>query len=64
MNIQYVTDKGLAQYITKYIAKAELSHLFNIREGDLYHKYIHVRRLGSMELMFLLLGEKICNSFT
>jgi hypothetical protein len=62
MNAQYVTDKGLAKYINKYIAKAEPSHLFNVREGDLYHEYVHARRLGSMELMFLLLGEKICNS--
>jgi DNA replication protein DnaC len=62
MNAQYVTDKGLASYINKYIAKPEPSHLFNVKEGDLYHEYVHARRLGSMELMFLLLGEKICNS--
>jgi hypothetical protein len=62
MNAQYVTDKGLAKYITKYIAKTEPSHLFNIREGNLFREYVHARRLGSMELMFLLLGEKICNS--
>jgi hypothetical protein len=62
MNAQYVTDKGLANYITKYIAKSEPSHLFNLREGNLFREYVHARRLGSMEIMFLLLGEKICNS--
>src|SRR5271154_1569708 len=62
MNAQYVTDKGLAKYINKYIAKTEPSHLFNVREGNLFHEYVHARRLGSMELMFLLLGERICNS--
>src|SRR5271166_5244100 len=51
MNAQYVTDKGLAKYINKYIAKTEPSHLFNVREGNLFHEYIHARRLGSMELM-------------
>lgn len=62
MNIQYITSRGLAKYINKYIAKPEPSHLFNVKEGDLFHEYVHARRLGSMELMFLLLGETICNS--
>ncbi|RHZ66852.1 hypothetical protein Glove_304g8 [Diversispora epigaea] len=61
MNIQYVTNRGLARYITKYIAKPEPSHLFNIHESTNYREYIHARRMGSMEIM-LLLGEKICNS--
>ncbi|CAJ0864451.1 1012_t:CDS:2 [Entrophospora sp. SA101] len=62
MNIQYITSRGLAKYINKYIAKPEPSHLFNVKEGDLFREYVHARRLGSMELMFLLLGETICNS--
>src|SRR5215471_15242662 len=62
MNVQYVTDKGLAKYITKYIVKSEPSYLFNVKENNLFREYVHARKLGSIELMFLLLGEKICNS--
>ncbi|CAG8772328.1 8334_t:CDS:1, partial [Ambispora leptoticha] len=62
MNAQYVTNKGLARYITKYISKSEPTHLFNIQEQLCYREYIHARRMGSMELMFLLLGERITNS--
>src|ERR1043165_1266603 len=42
--------------------KRELSHIFNIYENYLLKKHIIARRLGSMELMFLLLGHTICNS--
>ena len=62
MNIQYVSSRKLAFYLTKYIAKAEPSHVFNIKEGDKFRKHVVARRLGSMELMFLILGETICNS--
>jgi hypothetical protein len=43
--------------------KRELSHIFNIYENYLLRKHIIAQRLGSMELMFLLLGHTICNSF-
>jgi hypothetical protein len=46
----------------KYIAKTEPSHIFNIQENDLLREHVVARRLGSMELMFLLLGHQICNS--
>ena len=62
MNAQYVTDRGFARYMAKYIAKKEPSHIFNIHENDLLREHIIARRLGSMELMFLLLGHTICNS--
>lgn len=62
MNIQYVSSRKLAFYLTKYIAKSEPSHIFNIKEGDKFREHIVARRLGSMELMFLILGETICNS--
>src|SRR6266542_2102995 len=62
MNIQYVSSQKLAFYLTKYIAKSEPSHVFNIKEGDKFRKHIVARRLSSMELMFLILGETICNS--
>jgi hypothetical protein len=62
MNIQYVTTKGFAKYITKYIAKCEPSHVFNISDNDKFREHIVARRLGAMEAMFLILGETICNS--
>jgi len=62
MNAQYITDKGFTRYMVKYIAKRELSHVFNIYENDLLREHVIARRLGSMELMFLLLGHSICNS--
>ncbi|GES90273.1 Pif1-like helicase domain-containing protein [Rhizophagus clarus] len=62
MNLQYVTTRGFARYMTKYIAKREPTHIFNIQEDDKYRQHIQGRRLGTMELMFLILGETICNS--
>jgi PIF1-like helicase len=62
MNIQYVTSKGFARYMTKYMAKTEPSHVFNITENDKFKEHIVARRLGAMEAMFLILGETICNS--
>lgn len=46
----------------KYITKREPAYMFNIKENDLLREHIIARRLGSMELMFLLLGHMICNS--
>ncbi|RHZ81307.1 hypothetical protein Glove_122g28 [Diversispora epigaea] len=62
INIQYITNKEFAKYIVKYITKREPSHIFNIQENDTLREHIIARRLGSMELMFLLLGHQICNS--
>ncbi|CAH1766489.1 8786_t:CDS:2 [Entrophospora sp. SA101] len=62
INIQYVNTRGLARYLNKYVTKSEPSHIFNIREGDKYREHVQARRLGSMELMFLLLGKTICDS--
>ncbi|GBC10072.1 hypothetical protein RclHR1_09310007 [Rhizophagus clarus] len=62
MNIQYVSNKNLGKYLTKYVVKSEPSYVFNISEGDKYHEYIVARRLSSMECMYLLLGEAICTS--
>ena len=61
MNIQYVSSRNLGKYLTKYVVKPEPTYVFNISEGDKYHEHIVARRLSSMECMFLLLGETICN---
>ena len=46
MDIQYVSSRKLAFYLTKYIAKSEPSHVFNIKEGDKFREYIVAHRLG------------------
>ena len=45
--------------MTKYISKAEPSHVFNISENN---RHVLGRRLGAMEVVFLITGETICNS--
>jgi len=62
MNIQYVSTRGFAHYMVKYINKPEPSHVFNIYDGDRFQQHVTARRLGTMEVMFLTLGETICNS--
>src|SRR6266542_528393 len=62
INAQYVSTKGLGKYLSKYVVKSEPSHVFNISEGDKYCEHVVAQRLSSMECMFLLLGEPICNS--
>jgi len=64
MNAQYVTSRGLGKYLTKYVVKPEPTHIFNVTDGDKYREHVVARRLGSMECMFLLLGERICDSST
>src|ERR1044071_6595018 len=61
MNIQYVSSRKLAFYLIKYIVKSEPSHIFNIKEGNKFREHIVARRLGSIELIFLILGKTICN---
>jgi len=61
-NFQYVTSKGFARYMTKYISKAEPSHIFNVSEGNRYYHHVLGRRLGAMEVIYLITGETICNS--
>src|SRR6266498_1890050 len=62
MNAQYVTSKGFARYVTKYVVKSEPSHIFNIMDNDKFREHIIARRLGVIEVMFLILGKTICNS--
>jgi hypothetical protein len=47
MNAQYITDKGFARYMAKYIAnKRRTSHVFNISENELLRENIVARRLA------------------
>ena len=42
----------------KYVTKPEPSELFDITEADTFRRHIYARRLGTMELMLLLMGKK------
>jgi DNA replication protein DnaC len=59
---QYVTSAHLQKYLVKYASKAEPSELFDLFEPDAMKSHILGRRLGSMELMILLLGKPVCRS--
>jgi len=48
--------------MTKYVTKSEPTEYFDLHEADAFRKHILARRLGSMELMILLLGYSICRS--
>ena len=41
-NFQYVTSKGFARYMTKYISKAKPSHIFNVSEGNHYYHHVYL----------------------
>ena len=62
MNIQYITLKGFARYVTKYMTKSEPSYIFNITDNNKFREYIIARRLDAMKAMFLILSKPICNS--
>jgi hypothetical protein len=62
--MQYVSTRGFAHFMVKYISKPEPSHIFNVYDGNRFQQHVTARRLGTMEVMFLTLGEKICNSST
>jgi hypothetical protein len=38
MNAQYITSKGFARYFTKYVAKSEPTHVFNIMENNKFRE--------------------------
>ncbi|GES73489.1 DNA helicase Pif1, ATP-dependent [Rhizophagus clarus] len=62
-----VCKKGFSRPYSEYTyedpnSSREPTHIFNIQEDDKYRQHIQGRRLGTMELMFLILGETICNS--
>ncbi len=57
---QYVTSAHLQKYLIKYVSKAEPSELFDLYEHDAIKSHVLGRRLGSMELMLLLLGKTVC----
>src|SRR6185369_11191405 len=59
INFQYITSRGFAKYVTKYVTKPEPSEIFDIDDQDSYRKHIQGRKLGAMELMILLLQYEI-----
>lgn len=48
--------------MTKYVTKPEPTELFAVDDNDDYRKHIQARRLGSIELMILLLQYPLTRS--
>src|SRR5256885_8157638 len=58
-----LTSAGLAKYISKYVTKPEPKGLYHVRkQQNLIKEHLLARRLGSMEIMMLLLeiGRASC----
>ncbi|CAJ0875986.1 5472_t:CDS:2 [Entrophospora sp. SA101] len=64
INFQYITTLGFGKYMTKYATKPEPTEIFNVNKQDYYSRHVQARRLGSMELMILLLQYSITRSST
>src|SRR5436305_6569541 len=64
INVQYCTSAGLAKYISKYVTKSEPKGLYHIRTKDPLKTHLLGRRLGSMEIMMLLLSFPIFHMTT
>ncbi len=62
LNFQYVVNRGIARYVVKYMIKDEPSDNFIVKDIDSFQQHVQARRMSSMEIMFLLLEEKICDS--
>ena len=58
-NVQYCTSGGLARYISKYITKTEPKSIVNVNSIDHTTQHLLARRVGSMEMIVLLLGFPI-----
>ena len=58
-NVQYCTSGGLAKYISKYVTKPEPKGIYSPNKQDSISQHIMARRLGSMEVMALLLSKPI-----
>jgi hypothetical protein len=58
-NVQYCTSGGLAKYISKYVTKPEPKGVYSSNHQDAIAQHITARRLGSMEVMALLLSKPI-----
>ena len=59
INVQYCTTGGLAKYISKYVTKPEPKRYYQPQQGNAIEEHILARRIGSMEMMMLLLGHAI-----
>jgi hypothetical protein len=61
-NVQFVTNEGLAAYITKYVAKGEPISTLNVGDTTAVQRHVLARRIGAMEIMVLVSGLEIFRS--
>ena len=61
INVQYVTTGGIGACISKYVTKPEKKSQISVSDADRVMSHITGRRIGSMEVMVLLMGFLIFN---
>ena len=62
MNIQYVTKKGIEQYLVKYISKVEPSQFVNYKVQPSVKKFLELRIVSSLEAAALICGHHFVQS--
>ena len=62
MNIQFVTKKGIEQYLVKYISKDEPSQFVNYKVQPSVKKFLELRIVSSLEEAALICGHHFVQS--
>ena len=62
INIQYVTKKGIEQYLVKYISKVEPSQFVNYKKDPLIKSFLELRIISALEAAALLCGHHFVQS--
>ena len=62
MNIQFVTKKGLEQYLVKYISKVEPSQFVNYKHETSIKQFLELRIISALEAAALICGHHFVQS--
>ena len=62
INVQYVTQTGIEQYLVKYISKVEPSHFVNYSKTNNIKSFLDLRVISSLEASALILGHHFVQS--
>ena len=62
MNIQYVTKKGIEQYLVKYISKVEPSQYVNYKPNNTVKQFLELRVISALEAAALICGHHFVQS--
>ena len=62
INIQYITQRGIEQYLVKYISKVEPSQFINYSNESAVKQFLELRIVSSIEAAALLCGHHFVQS--